>query len=116
MIGQAGTGSPEAGIVFRVDPRVLVYTLWTGTRHPVAQQNKLGGPVCRKADYLTASPPWLLVFNFSKPQVYLLLGIGTLPLRSEQQCCVKLFGDFCGTLRLPGKQGMSPAGHEIYQE
>lgn len=32
MIGQAGAGSPEAGIVLRVDPRVLVYTLRTGTR------------------------------------------------------------------------------------
>lgn len=32
MIGQAGTGSPEAGIVLRADPHVLVYTLWTGTR------------------------------------------------------------------------------------
>lgn len=32
MIGRAGTGSPEAGIALRADPRVLVYTLWTGTR------------------------------------------------------------------------------------
>jgi len=32
MIGQAGTGSPEAGAELRVDPRVLVYTLRTGTR------------------------------------------------------------------------------------
>lgn len=30
MIGQAGTGSLEAGIELRVDPRVLVYTLRTG--------------------------------------------------------------------------------------
>lgn len=36
MIGQAGTGSPETGIVLHVDPGVLVYTLRTGTRQ-VAQ-------------------------------------------------------------------------------
>lgn len=54
MIGQAGTGSPEAG----VDPRVLVYTVRTGdeTRHPGAR-NKLGSPVFGVHGYLTASPP-----------------------------------------------------------
>lgn len=40
MIGQAGTGSPEGGIVFRVDPRVLVYTLRMGKAPMGPQQTR----------------------------------------------------------------------------
>lgn len=59
MIGQAGTGSPEAGVELRVDSRVLVYTLWTGdeTRRPGG-----GGPL---RDHLTTSTRGhFLIFYF----------------------------------------------------
>lgn len=41
MIGQAGTGSPEAGVELRFDSRVLVYTLRTGTRQDVLEAEVL---------------------------------------------------------------------------
>lgn len=58
MIGRAGTGSPEAGIVLRVDPRVLVYTFRTGDeiRHTHGNLADPGSPVCRGRAYLTTSP------------------------------------------------------------
>lgn len=43
MIGQAWTGSPEAGIVLRVDPRVLVYTLRKGTKQDTQGSRKDSG-------------------------------------------------------------------------
>lgn len=102
MIGQAGTGSPEAGIVLRVDPRVLVYTLRT-ERRPDAQgaQNRVGSPV-------RSISPWYLFCMVAK-QVSLCRESDSLsrliqPLHSGQKC-VQLFGDFCGTAALmaPGQ-------------
>lgn len=72
MIGQAGTGSPEAGIVLRVDPRVLVYTLRTGdeTRRP-------GGPEQSRESSPQHLPAVLLLYgrqaSFSSPGVGLCL-------------------------------------------
>lgn len=66
MIGRAGTGSPEAGVVLRVDPRVLVYTLLAGTRqdtqgppearHPGTPESRAGSPVTCGRGKAAASP------------------------------------------------------------
>lgn len=79
MIGQAGTGSPEAGIVLRVDPPCSCLHLAAGDekRHPRAptDQNRLGSrPVCTERGYPAASSPWYFFFVWW--QVSPLPGIG----------------------------------------
>lgn len=60
MIGQAGTGSPEAGVVLRVVPRVLVYTLRTGTGTRQATQGPRTDSGVQSAVFATAPSPWHL--------------------------------------------------------
>lgn len=92
MIGQAGTGSPEAGIVLRVDPRVLVYTCERGRDKTSRSPGRTGES---RLQYSTV----LYLFCVVEHQVTLRWQSDTRPIydHRSQRRCVKLFGDFGGS-------------------
>lgn len=110
MIGQAGTGSPEAGIVLqRRSPCSCLHLADGGQdKTPRDPEQTRESSLQRTPGILTASTtPVVVIIHWRKKTSLSLQGIGlsrVISVLHSEQKCVKLFSDFFGTSAGSGVQ------------